>query len=234
MHDVQQSQESIVTILIAEANRMNCQLVEEAFRSRRNRMAIVGSAIESIRALDLLKQIQPDIAIVSAQLQEGPFEGYRLLRDMRALQTKTRAIMLLDSRDREPVIDAFRSGAHGVIFRDEPIKTLGKCIHAVHQGQVWANSQHLGYVLDALSHAMPFRFRDARGLELLSKREQDVVKLVAEGMANKEISARLGLTGHSVRNYIFRIFDKVGVSTRVELVLYCLQERQYGSSPRSD
>lgn len=234
MEGMQQSQGSVVTILIAEANRMNCQLVEEAFRPRRNRVAVVGSAVESVLALDLLKQTRPDVAIISAQLQEGPLEGYRLMRDLRALQTRTRAIMLLDSREREPVIDAFRSGAHGVIFRDEPIKTLGKCIHAVHRGQVWASSQHLGYVLDALNHAIPFRLQDARGMDLLSKREEDVVRLVAEGMANKEISARLGLSEHTVRNYLFKVFDKLGVSTRVELVLYCLQERQDGSSPRQD
>jgi DNA-binding NarL/FixJ family response regulator len=59
--------------------------------------------------------------------------------------------MLLDSRERDLVIDAFRCGARGVVFRDEPLETLGKCIHAVHRGQVWANSQQLGYILEALS-----------------------------------------------------------------------------------
>jgi DNA-binding NarL/FixJ family response regulator len=148
----------------------------------------------------------------------------------RKLKQRTRAVMLLDTRERDMVIDAFRCGAHGIVFRDEPLETLGKCIHAVHQGQVWANSQQLGYVLEALSLTMPMRLQDARGMNLLSKREESVVRQVAEGMTNREISAHLKLSEHTVRNYLFRVFDKLGVSTRVELVLYCLQERHNGSS----
>jgi DNA-binding NarL/FixJ family response regulator len=143
----------------------------------------------------------------------------------RKLNVKTRAVMLLSSRERAPIIDAFRSGAHGVIFRDEPFETLSKCIHAVHQGQVWANSQHLGCLLEALAQVKPLRLQDARGVNLLSQREEKVVRLVAEGLTNRQISAELGLSEHTVRNYLFRIFDKLGVSTRVQLVLYCLQEK---------
>jgi DNA-binding NarL/FixJ family response regulator len=124
------------------------------------------------------------------------------------------------------LIDTFRSGAHGVVFRDEPLETLSKCIHAVHQGQVWANSQQLGYVLEALTRALPLRLQDANGISLLAKREEDVVRLVAEGMSNREISRQLELSEHTVRNYLYSIFEKLGVSTRVELVLYCLQDRQ--------
>jgi two-component system nitrate/nitrite response regulator NarL len=72
---------------------------------------------------------------------------------------------------------------------------------------------------------MPFRFEDSNGVKLLTKRERDVARLVAEGLTNRGISTQLGLSEHTVRNYLLRIFDKLGVSTRVELVLYCLQER---------
>jgi len=206
--------------------RLNCQLVEAALRRKRNRVSVVASTVESRRALSLLKLTEPDVALVSAQLQEGPLEGYHLLRELRGTGTRTRTVMLLDSRDRQLVIDTFRAGARGVVFRDEPVETLCKCIHAVHNGQVWANSQQLGYVLDALTETMPLRLRDARGVPLLSKREEDVAKLVAEGMTNREIAGKLRLSEHTVRNYLFHIFEKLGVSTRVELVLYCLQERQ--------
>ncbi|MGH9692437.1 MAG: LuxR C-terminal-related transcriptional regulator [Candidatus Acidiferrales bacterium] len=226
MDKAQQLRSSVVSILIAEANPMNCQLIASAFRPRRNRLAVVGATASSDHALALLKETEPDVAIISAQMQEGPLEGYRMLRQVRSLQCRTRAVLLLDSRERESVIDAFRSGAHGVIFRDEPLETLGKCVHAVHHGQVWANSQHLGYLLDALGRARPLRLQESRAAELLSKREGDVVRLVAEGLTNREISAQLTLSEHTVRNYLFHVFDKLGVSTRVELVLYCLEQRQ--------
>lgn len=217
---------SCVNVVIAEANRLNCQLVESAFRARRMGVAIVASAIESQRALALFKERKPDIAVISSQLGDGPLEGYRLLRELRSLQSKTRSVMLLASREPNLIVDAFRCGAHGVVFRDEPLEVLGKCIHAVNGGQVWANSQLLGYLLEALTHATRFHVRDGRGTGLLSKREIDIVQLVAEGLTNRAVSEELRLSEHTVRNYLFRIFDKLGVSTRVELVLYCFQERQ--------
>src|ERR1700735_2110081 len=163
------SSSSSVSVLVAEANEMSCQLVETALRPRRYRVSVVASAIDSSEAVSLLKERAPDVAVISSHLREGPLEGFRVLRELRALQSRTRAVMLLASRERDLVIDAFRCGAHGVIFRDEPLETLSKCIHAVHQGQVWANSEHLGYLLDALGHAKPLHLQDARGLNLLSK-----------------------------------------------------------------
>jgi len=224
MRDTQQECAGI-SVVIAEANQLNCQLVESAFRSRRNHVAVVASAVGSRATLDLIKERRPDVAIISAQMETGPLDGYYILRELHSQQTKTRLILLLGSRERELVIDAFRCGARGVVFRDEPLETLAKCIHAVHRGQVWANSLHLGYLLDVLSQ-MPMRLHDSQGMELLSKREAEVARLVAEGLTNRGIAVQLGLSEHTVRNYLFRIFDKLGVSTRVELVLYCFQEQQ--------
>jgi DNA-binding NarL/FixJ family response regulator len=225
-----ESTRSEVRVLIAEANQMNCQLVENAIRPRRFKLTVVGSVIESSRALALLKESEPDVALISSQLHEGPLAGFRVLRDMKAYQLRTRAVMLLEMRKRELIIDAFRHGAHGVVFRDEPLETLLKCLHAVHRGQIWANSQNLNFVMDALGESKAFNLHDARGLQLLSKREERVVRLVVDGLTNRQISEQLGLSEHTVRNYLFKIFDKVGVSTRVELVLYCLQGRQNGSA----
>ena len=202
---------------------MNCQLVESAFRPKGRRVKIVASAVRATETLELAKNKQPDIAVISAELEDGGLQGYRVVRELRAISPRTRGIMLLHSRERELVIDAFRCGARGVVFRDEPIDTLAKAIHAVHQGQVWASSEILRYMVETLGQALPMRFREGHGIEQLSKREVDVVRLVAEGLGNKDIAAQLGLSEHTVRNYLFHIFDKLGVSTRVELVLYCLE-----------
>ncbi len=217
---------SPVQVIVAEANEMGCQLVANAFRSRRNHVTIVASAVSSRQAFSLLKEREPDVALISAHLADGPFEGYNVLRELRSLHSRTRAIMLMESRERELVVDAFRCGARGVIFRDEPLEILEKCIQAVHKGQVWANSQHLGYLLDELARGLPIRVRNARGENLLSKRESELVRLVGEGLTNQEIAAQLHLSTHTVKNYIFKIYETLGLSTRVELVLYCLQERQ--------
>jgi DNA-binding NarL/FixJ family response regulator len=225
MQDAQQLRSS-VNVLVAEASFQHCQLVESIFRPKRRGITVVACTADSRDALARLKEHAPDVAVISARLQGGPLEGYQVLRELHSLQSKTRAVMLLDSRERDLIVDAFRCGAHGVVFRDEPIETLGKCIHVVHRGQVWANSENLGYLLEAFGKAMPLRFEDSNGTKLLTKRERDVARLVSEGLTNRGISKQLGLSEHTVRNYLLKVFDKLGVSTRVELVLYCLQERQ--------
>jgi DNA-binding NarL/FixJ family response regulator len=132
----------------------------------------------------------------------------------------------MDASQAADVVEAFRCGARGVFSRTESSKTLAKCVSSVHQGQVWANSAELRYLLEAFRESEPIRLTDSRGEAILSKREQDVVRCVAEGLSNREIASRLNLTEHTVKNYLFRIFDKLGVSSRVEVVLYAFRFRK--------
>lgn len=226
MDKMQQSRSSAIRVFFAEANQMNCQLVENAFKSKRCGVYVAGTSASLGDALEFLRRAEVDVLVVSAQLQEGPLEGYRLLRQLRSLQSRTNTVMLLDSRERDSVVDAFRFGARGVIFRDEPLETLVKCIRVIDEGQIWVNSEHLSYLLEVLGRSLPFRLQNSQNIDILSKREADVVRLVAQGLTNRDISNELRLSEHTIRNYLFHIFDKIGVSTRVELTLYYLQALQ--------
>jgi DNA-binding NarL/FixJ family response regulator len=112
-----------------------------------------------------------------------------------------------------------------VLCREEPLQTLCKCISAVHQGQIWANSSQLRSILYAFANAAPLNLSNAHGRPILTKRETDVVKLVVDGYANRDVAAKLGLTEHTVSNYLFHIYEKLGISSRVELVLYSLKRQ---------
>lgn len=132
--------------------------------------------------------------------------------------------MLLDRSQPELVVEAFRAGARGVFSRsDSDIIMLFKCIQRVLEGQVWADSTQLHYLLEAFASvpAEPPAAKD-RSLSLLTAREETVVRLVAEGMGNREIAQQLNLSEHTIKNYMFRIFEKLGLSNRVELVLYAI------------
>jgi DNA-binding NarL/FixJ family response regulator len=163
---------------------------------------------------------------VSAALEESATLGFDLTRQVSASYPQTRVVLLMDTSSRSAVVEAFRCGAQGVFSRTESSKTLAKCISNVHQGQVWATHEELRYLLDAFRDSEPMKLVDSRGEALLSKREQDVVRCVAEGLSNREIASRLKLTEHTVKNYLFRIFDKLGVSSRVEVVLYVFSLRK--------
>ncbi len=215
-----------ISVLVAAANRMYCQLMASELQRSPYHFAIAACATDTVGVRNALEQRQPHVATISANLQEGPLVGFQVLHELRASHPKVHAIMLLDSPERDLVVDAFRGGAHGVFCRDEPFEALCKCIYSVYQGQIWATSKELCYALDALTETAPLRLVNARGAELLTKRQEDVVRLVAEGFTNREVSHRLNLSEHTVRNYLFRVFEKLGISSRVELVLYALNRRE--------
>src|SRR6476646_508721 len=130
------------------------------------------------------------IALISARQGADSRAGFVLSREIRSASPTTRVIMLLDSSERTPVIEAFRSGARGVFCRTESLKLLAKSIKCVHEGQIWASSSELHFLLEAMSEPVPMSFLSANGDALLSAREMDVVRCVAEGLSNREIAQR--------------------------------------------
>jgi DNA-binding NarL/FixJ family response regulator len=123
-------------------------------------------------------------------------------------------------------VDAFRAGAKGVFCRTECISLLPKCIRAVHDGQIWANSKQLHHVMESFASAAPLQVKTVSDPRLLTKREEDVAELVVEGFSNREAAHKLGLTEQTVSNYLFKIYEKLGIPKRVELVLYSLKNER--------
>ena len=131
--------------------------------------------------------------------------------------------MMTPGTERDLVIDAFRGGARGVFCRIQSIKLLSKCIRTVHGGQIWANNQNLDFILEFLTQLKPLRLlKPGGGMSRLTQREAEVVRLLTEGMSTREISHTLRVTEHTIRNYLSVIYEKLGVSSRVELALYAI------------
>ena len=220
-----------IAVLVADSNRMGCQLLASALKHRPYHFNVITYAVTSAEILNAVKKQAPHVALISENLQDGALLGFKVLRELRASHPKTRAVMLLDSPDRDLVVDAFRGGARGVFCRADSIGRLCKCVYSVHKGQIWASSNELQFLLEALAEALPLRVVNAQGINLLTKREGQVVHLVAEGLTNRGISRELSLSEHTVKNYLFRIFDKLGVSTRVELILCTFSKQPTASAP---
>ena len=221
-----------ISVLIAEADLMGAQLIAGGLSRGKNDIEIVAVSNNSAEALQELKKHQPDIALLNTRLDDGPLAGYVVLQNLGIACPKTAAIMMIPVSERDLVIDAFRGGARGVFCRVQSIKELSKCIRKVRDGQIWANNHNLQYVLEFLTQHKPLRLvKPGGGLLQLTHREAQLVGLLAEGMGTREISEKLEITEHTVRNYLSNIYDKLGVSSRVELALYAVTRQDMGNSP---
>lgn len=211
------SQARTISVLVGENTRMHSQLLADAISHDRG-LRIVGAVSTPVEFLSIATRRKPDVAVLSAYLGEDLSCGLDALRQFHAEHPQTPIVVLLDSSRRELVLEAFRCGARGIFSKNESLEQLRKCVRSVHQGQVWANSSEVRFVLEALSSAPTIRAVDARGFEILSARELEVVQHLADGMTNRAIGERMGLSPHTIKNYVLRIFEKLGVSNRVELL----------------
>jgi len=209
-------------VLVADSTPLTGHLIVDALR--RDHGLTVDDASGTSVVAEVLRR-QPEVTILSENLEGSPGRGLAVLKELRAAAPKTRTIMLLDGSERDSVVEAFRSGARGVFSRNDPLKMLGKCIRRVHEGQLWVSSPQFQFLLEALSDAPTTRLVDTKGANLLSKREEDVVRCLAEGFTNSEIARELEISENTVKNYVFRIFNKLGVSSRVEVVIYASSQR---------
>ena len=215
-----------VTVVVADATRMSCQLMAAAFKQSPYPIEVTGLAVDSREVLRTIKESCPDVALIGASLKDGPNKGLQVARELWVSGSKTKVVILIDAGIESKVTEAFRAGAHGVICRDDAFETLFKCVYVVRHGQVWIDSNQLRRLIDCLVRSTPLSMAKHDGTDLLTKRERGVVHLVAEGLTNREISRQLSLSEHTVRNYLFRIFNKLGTSTRLELAVYVNNRRQ--------
>lgn len=215
-----------IRVLVADNTRIHTQLLAEALR-RDSGLHVASSDSGLEHLIAQASRHDFDVLVISSNLEEEGLDG---LRAARAARQDLLAVVLLDSSKRETVLEAFRAGARGLFTRQESIETLGKCVRSVYQGQIWANSEQMAVAVEALACSPPVRAVNAHGLNVLSDREMEVVRCLAEGLTNRQIADRLKLSQHTVKNYLFRVFDKLGVSSRVELLFMTLSQANQSRS----
>jgi DNA-binding NarL/FixJ family response regulator len=223
----------VIRVLAADSTLMCNQLLAAALK-RDQHFCVVGTAETSEQVLAALRS-PLDIVVVSASMGNRHSSGFHLTRRVRAAHPHVRVIMLLDHPEPDAVVESFRAGASGVFCRDEPLEVLWSCIQSVYEGKIWANNDELTFVVEALVSSTLPRLTAAGNACLLTPREQKVVSLVAEGLTNRQIADELNLSQHTVKNHLLRMFEKLEVSTRVELVFAALGHhdaaRSYPSTP---
>jgi DNA-binding NarL/FixJ family response regulator len=217
------SRKKEVAVLLVHERKMVSELYAKAFNqsSRFRVVAQVGKISEAVR---VVQESTVDVALISSTLKDGADDGLNALPQIKAASPNVKLIVLLEESESRVAILAFRGGACGVISPEiDGFNCLCRCVEQVNAGQVWANSAQLHQVLQEFSRSAPVQVVSSRGEALLTRREGEVVHLVEDGLTNRQIAVKLGLSEHTVRNNLFRIYEKLGVSTRVELALYTMR-----------
>jgi len=210
-----------IGVVIAERDRMSAQLLAESLeRDSRFRVVALASTEELV---SVATHRNPDVAVISGDLISGTKKGLQVARVLTARLPGIRVVLLLDSLTKETVLSAFRCGARGVFCRTEPVSEFRVCIEQVSRGEIWAQGIAAEYLVQAVKSSPSCAAAEGH-LGMLSKREIEVVQHAVQGLTNKQIANELRLSEHTVKNYLFRIFEKLGVSNRMEL-LFLLSAR---------
>ncbi len=211
-----------IPVLIADSNRIQSELLTGALR-RHSGFSISTCPVDLDSLLQALAFAPTRVMLLSLNRSVEVASHMATIRRIHLSYPSIAKVVLVESYDRELVVSAFRSGVRGIFCSAQTrFRLLCRCIQRVADGHVWANTEQINFLLDLISEVPSLRIINFRGRQLLTPREEQVVALVAEGLGNREVARELNLSEHTVKKYLFRIFDKLGISSRVELVLYAV------------
>ena len=194
---------------------------------------VVAQAQDGREVLDVLQQHEPDILLLD--LKMPGLDGLGTLQRLQSVRNRTRVIVLTASDDKNEFVQAMKLGTSGIVLKQTATDLLIKSIRKVHAGEIWLDSHTTAAVIRQFVSAEeappPPQTQAPRERERspLSQREREIVALVAQGFKNKEMAEKMFISEQTVKNHLHNIFDKLGVSDRLELALYAIHHNLHES-----
>jgi DNA-binding NarL/FixJ family response regulator len=179
---------------------------------------VVGQAETLQQTQSAVTKFSADILIFESALTPNPVEA---VSELMRQSPKLRVIVVIPGSDEELTLELFRRGVHGIVSREVEPEILVECLRKVAAGESWLDTQGVRWVLEAY-RMQGTRPSGSRPKVQLTPKESLIVSCVTQGMKNKEIALRVGTTEQVVKNYLRKVYDKLGVADRLELALYCL------------
>lgn len=204
-------------IFVAERDSMTADLLAGALERES------GCRVSTVRSEDLISVLaagDANLVVISSEFHDEGVNGFELTKSVVRNHPAVFVVMILSRSTPASVIHAFRSGARGVVTREQPINLFLSCIEHVRRGYVWAGGREAEFLLEGIRSIPSSDLAVVDSGTRLTDREMQVVQCAAAGKTNKAIAAELRLSEHTVKNYLFRSFEKLGVSSRIELLFY--------------
>jgi DNA-binding NarL/FixJ family response regulator len=189
------------------------------------RFKVIGEARDGAEAVKLARQLKPEIMLLDLAMPRHP--GLEALRELSSGSENgsVRVILLTAAIEQKQIVEALQLGARGIVMKDSATQVLLKAIDAVLNGQYWVNLQSVSNLLAYLKAMTESSVQDEKKRKFgLTPRELEIVSAVVAGLANKEIAAYFKISEDTVKHHLSNIFDKLGVSTRLELALFAVNQ----------
>ncbi|MBV9223550.1 MAG: response regulator transcription factor [Acidobacteriaceae bacterium] len=193
---------------------------------------IVGEAADGVDIIEKAIGLEPDIILLDFKLPR--VDGLTVLRGIQARVPQTKVIMFASSDNKEDFVEAMKLGCSGILLKEVPTPLIEKSIQRVQAGEIWLDSNTTAAVIRHFASPKDFPAAHAPGSSnnsgnkasreraQLSQREREIIILIAQGYKNKEIAEKMFITEQTVKNHLHNVFDKLGVSDRLELALYAI------------
>jgi DNA-binding NarL/FixJ family response regulator len=189
-------------------------------------IAIVGQAQDGVEALDLVGSVDPDVMLMELNLPR--LNGLGVLRSLAMRAARVRVVLFTGSESKEEFVEAMKLGCAGILLKNSQASLIAKSINKVNEGEIWLDANTTAAVIRQFAAPTDFaappqgNSKTPRDRAQLSQREREIIVLIAQGYKNKEIAEKMFITEQTVKNHLHNIFDKLGVSDRLELALFAI------------
>jgi two-component system nitrate/nitrite response regulator NarL len=199
--------------------------------SQRPGFAVVASVGYGIELVEEVRRTRPDVLLIERSGSDASWIAG--LRKLGQVGVHVKALLFSDAGTEEAVLEAFELGLRGIVRKDAPAELLFKSIRCVSAGEYWLGRDRIAGVMDYLRRAKQDSNASPETQLGLTTRERDVIRALLTGASNKEIAQLLAISNQAVRHHLCSIFQRVGVSNRLELVLFLMEKGLFCQNPRS-